>query len=241
LYCREEYLEELKKKIGVEWNNLCLLEESLTHGSYVYENKEAGVRDNQRLEFLGDAVLELVVSDYLFRSRPDLDEGALTKLRAAVVCESSLARAAREVGLGRCLRMGRGEEKSGGRDRPSILADALEALLGAVYLDRGLEEAKRLAVLLLGPALKGAVKGDTEPDYKTELQELVQKKWSEQVRYAILKEEGPDHQKSFTAGVYFRGELVGSGKGHSKKDAEQQAAKAALAGALFKSDKNNKK
>jgi ribonuclease-3 len=225
---RKEYLALFKKRLKLDWVDEELLEQALTHSSFTYESRQNGLENNQRLEFLGDAVLELVISDYLYRNHPGLDEGSLTKLRASVVCETSLARAARELGLGLCLLMGKGEERSGGRERPSILADAFEALLGAVYLDQGLGKAGELAVQFLTPVLRDVLEGRLERDYKTELQEFVQQHDGEQVQYVILKEEGPDHHKTFTAGVLYRGKLAGSGTGRSKKDAEQQAAKSAL-------------
>ncbi len=225
---KKECIARLKKYLGVAWRNENLLLQALTHSSFTYENRQNGFENNQRLEFLGDAVLGLVVSDFLYLNYPERDEGDLTKLRAALVCEPSLARVARELELGCCLNMGKGEERSGGRERPSILADALEALLGAVYLDQGLETAGKLAVLFVAPVIKDVLEGRLERDYKTELQEIVQQRSSEQVQYIILKEEGPDHHKTFTAGVLFKGELAGRGKGRSKKDAEQQAAKSAL-------------
>lgn len=219
----------LEKKLGVAWQDTSLLNQALTHSSFTYESRQNGPDNNQRLEFLGDAVLELIVSDYLYRQYPDRDEGDLTKLRATVVCEPSLARVARDLNLGMCMFMGRGEERSGGRERPSILADAFEALLGAVYLDQGLQKSGELAVRCLEPVLKDVLEGRTDRDYKTELQEIVQQRGGEQVQYVILQEDGPDHHKVFTAGVYCRGELAGRGSGRSKKDAEQQAAKEALA------------
>lgn len=222
-------VEHLKKRLGFAWRDENLLYQALTHSSFTYENRQAGVINNQRLEFLGDAVLELAVSDHLYRQFPDWDEGELTKMRAAVVCEPSLVRVARELELGFCLNMGKGEERSGGRERPSILADAFEALLGAVYLDQGLDVAVRLVLQYLKPVLKDVLEGRLDRDYKTELQEIVQQHGGEQVQYVILKEEGPDHHKIFTAGVFYKETLVGKGTGCSKKDAEQQAAKAALA------------
>jgi ribonuclease-3 len=216
----------LVEKIGIDWNDKALLCQALTHGSYAYEHP--GAVSNQRLEFLGDAVLSLVVSDYLYRTFPDKAEGELTRLRAAVVCESSLARVARELGIGQALFMGRGEAHSGGRERPSILADAFEAVLGALYLDQGLAVAAEFALKWLGPEIADVLEGRQEWDYKTELQEFIQKRFPENVSYAILKEEGPDHAKRFTAGVFFQGKCLGRGEGRSKKEAEQQAAREAL-------------
>jgi ribonuclease-3 len=222
-------LAGLKERLGIDWNDQELLVQAVTHGSYTYENRQAGREDNQRLEFLGDAVLELAISDFFYRKYRHFSEGELTKLRAAVVCEPSLARVARGLGIGSCLLMGRGEERSGGRDRPSILADSFEALLGAVYLDQGVERASKFAVEQLLPVVEDVLDGRADRDYKTELQEMVQQQSSEQVQYIILKEEGPDHDKLFTAGVVFRNRVVGRGRGRSKKEAEQRAAREALA------------
>jgi ribonuclease-3 len=225
----EQNISALKERLGFCWQNEDLLRLALTHGSYAYEKNLRSQENNQRLEFLGDAVLELVVSDYLYRTYPGHSEGELTRLRAAVVCEPSLARTARELELGSCLYMGRGEERSGGRERPSILADAFEALLGAIYLDQGLTVARRVALLYLEPVIKDVLEGRVERDYKTELQEILQKEGSVSISYAILHEEGPDHHKTFTAAVYLGGKEMGRGQGRSKKEAEQQAACRALA------------
>jgi ribonuclease-3 len=223
-----ECLSYLKDRLQLECLDEDLLLQALTHSSYIYENRQNGIENNQRLEFLGDAVLDLAVSDFLFRNYPDSDEGELTKLRAALVCEPSLARTAKSLRLGYCLRMGKGEERSGGRERPSILADAFEALLGAIYLDQGLAKASEMALIFLDPLIKDVLEGRLDSDYKTELQEIVQQLGSEQIQYTILREEGPDHNKIFTAGVLYKGELAGTGSGRSKKEAEQQAAKSAL-------------
>jgi ribonuclease-3 len=222
------YLDRLKNRLSVDWRDKDLLTRALTHSSFTYESRQNGSDNNQRLEFLGDAVLGLAVSDFLFLNYPNCDEGELTKMRAALVCEPSLARVARGLELGYCLNMGKGEERSGGRERPSILADALEALLAAVYLDQGLVKASELALQFLAPLIKDVLEGRLDRDYKTELQEIVQQRGGEQVQYKILREEGPDHHKTFTAGVFYKGELAGNGTGRSKKDAEQQAAKSAL-------------
>jgi ribonuclease-3 len=224
----KDYLASLKHKLAVDWRDKELLSQALTHSSYTYESRQNGAENNQRLEFLGDAVLGLAVSDFLFRNYPRHDEGELTKMRAALVCEPSLARVARDMELGYCLNMGKGEERSGGRERPSILADAFEALLAAVYIDQGLMAASNLALRFLAPVLKDVLEGRLDRDYKTELQEIAQQQGCEQVQYKIIREEGPDHHKTFTAGVFYKGELAGTGTGRSKKDAEQQAAKSAL-------------
>lgn len=222
------WMAELQEKSGLCWRNPYLLLEALTHSSYSYEHP--GSRHNQRLEFLGDAVLEIVVSEHLYLWLPDAAEGDLTKIRAAVVCEPALAQVAREIGLGGYLRMGRGEELSGGRERASVLADAFEAFLGAIYLDQGLETARRFALQRLEPLIVNTLAGKGEADYKTRLQELLQKKSPEPLRYIIIKEVGPDHSKVFTAGVLYRGRVLGQGVGRTKKDAEQHAAREALSG-----------
>lgn len=226
MVCREA-IDDLCKKIGVEWNDISLLYMSLTHSSYSFEKKDK-TQNNQRLEFLGDAVLELIVSDHLYQACPGGTEGELTKLRASIVCEPSLARVARELGIGPCLIMGKGEERSGGRERPSILADAFESLLGAVYLDNGFDAAREFALRELGETISDVLEGRVERDYKTDLQEMLQKKSNHPLNYVIIKEEGPAHDKFFTAGVIYMGRQMGIGTGHSKKEAEQQAARNAL-------------
>ncbi|MDA8335730.1 MAG: ribonuclease III [Peptococcaceae bacterium] len=222
-------LSALKERLGLAWADDSLLHLALTHSSYPYENRSSGGDDNQRLEFLGDAVLGLLISEYLYRTYPRYTEGELTKLRAAVVCEPSLASVAGQLGLGECLNMGRGEERSGGRRRPSILADCLEAVLGAVYLTGGAAEAKRIVTGYFVPMIDQVVQGHREQDYKTLLQEKLQQNSTAPLSYTIIKEEGPDHNKVFTAAVVYRGRVLGSGAGHSKKLAEQQAARSALA------------
>ncbi|MDD4168842.1 MAG: ribonuclease III [Desulfotomaculaceae bacterium] len=223
-----EYRFRLRKQLGVDWRDDSLLSQALTHSSFVSEKRQTGLVNNQRLEFLGDAVLELVVSDFLYRNNPNWGEGELTKFRAAVVCESSLAKVADELKLGLCLSMGKGEEGSGGRERPSILADAFEALLGAIYLDQGLARAAELAIRFLAPVIDDVLEGRLDQDYKTVLQEMVQQRGLGPVSYIIIKEEGPDHDKTFTAGVVYQGKVVGTGAGRSKKESEQKAAKMAL-------------
>lgn len=204
-----------------------LLIEALTHPSFTNENpmrKES----NQRLEFLGDAVLGLVVTQYLFQTFPDWPEGELTKLRAAVVCEPTLAKRSRSLGVGAWLRLGRGESATGGRDRDSILADAFEALVGAIYLDAGLEQARRFILRELEPEVATAREGRHRIDYKTRLQEHLQRHSPEYPIYRLLSEEGPDHQKRFLVAVIHREKMMGQGWGRSKKEAEQEAAREAL-------------
>ncbi|SFR01147.1 ribonuclease III [Desulfoscipio geothermicus] len=224
----ENGLTELQKRLHYTWRNPELLRQALVHSSYTYENKGREHYNNERLEYLGDAVLELVISDYFYHSFPEKTEGELTKMRALTVCEPSLALVARRLELGRYLLMGRGEERSGGRDRPSLLADAFEALLGSVYLDAGLEEARRVALQELAGILEKIKTGQTARDYKTDLQEVLQRKSTDPIHYHIINEAGPDHDKVFTAAVEHRGKKMGWGRGKSKKEAEQQAAKMAL-------------
>lgn len=228
MYKASIYIARLQQRLGIDWRDPGLFYQALTHSSCAHENRHLGLTHNQRLEFLGDAVLELVISEYLYRTYPERSEGELTKLRAAVVCEPSLAKVARELGLGHCLRMGRGEERSGGRERPSILADAFEALLGAVYMDKGLDVSRNLILREMAVIINDVIEGRLERDYKTELQEMLQQHSPDPVHYVILKEEGPDHDKTFTAGVLYRNKEIGRGSGHSKKEAEQHAAKEAL-------------
>ncbi|MEV6861095.1 ribonuclease III [Streptosporangium subroseum] len=215
--------DELERVLSVTLD-VAILERALTHRSYAYEN--GGLPTNERLEFLGDSVLGLVVTDTLYRNHPDLPEGQLAKLRAAVVNMRALADVARTLGLGRFLRLGRGEEGTGGRDKSSILADTLEALIGAVYINRGLDEAFRVVHLLFDPLIVRSASLGAGLDWKTSLQELTASESLGVPEYHV-EESGPDHAKSFTAIVRVGGEEYGSGSGRSKKEAEQQAAEAA--------------
>ena len=200
------------------------LERALTHRSYAYEN--GGLPTNERLEFLGDSVLGLVVTDTLFRGHPDLPEGQLAKLRAAVVNMRALAGVSRGLKLGHYIRLGRGEEGTGGRDKSSILADTLEAVIGAVYLDLGLGEASALIHRLFDPVIASSARLGAGLDWKTSLQELTASEELGVPEY-LVDESGPDHMKSFRAAVRVAGHEYGAGEGHSKKEAEQQAAEAA--------------
>ncbi|MCO5971046.1 ribonuclease III [Actinoallomurus soli] len=201
-----------------------LLERALTHRSFAYEN--GGLPTNERLEFLGDSVLGLIVTDTLFRNHPDLPEGQLAKLRAAVVNMRALAGVARTLGLGAYIRLGRGEEGTGGRDKSSILADTLEALIGAVYLDAGLKAAAELVHRLFDPLITRSASLGAGLDWKTSLQELTATEELGVPEYHV-EESGPDHQKTFRAAVVVGGTEYGRGEGRSKKEAEQQAAEAA--------------
>ncbi len=225
----DESLKKIKTSLGVECKDPKYLIQALTHTSYAHENRHLGLEHNQRLEFLGDAVLELAVSDFLFRKYPDFPEGTLTKIRAGVVCEPSLAYVARGLELGKYLLIGKGEERSGGRERPSILADAMESIIGAIYLDQGMEKAFEFVRAKLGTVIeKMAEDGGIITDYKTHLQELVQQNCENLLSYKIIDEYGPDHCKTFVAGVDYQGEVWGSGSGRTKKEAEQAAARDAL-------------
>ncbi len=211
----------LAERLGVEQIDAALLVRALTHRSYAYEN--GGLPTNERLEFLGDSVLGLVVTDTLYRAHPDLPEGQLAKLRAAVVNMRALAVVAREVGLGDFVRLGRGEETTGGRDKASILADTMEALLGAVYLDVGLDAATALVHRLFDPIMTASAELGAGRDWKTSLQELTATAALGVPEYDVT-ETGPDHEKTFAAQVRVTGVSRGAGSGRSKKEAEQQAA-----------------
>ena len=220
-------MDSLEKKLGHVFRDRALLATALTHSSYANENRGRG-ECNERLEFLGDSVLGMVVADALYRRFPELPEGRMTRLRAQLVCEESLHRVASELGLGEYVRLGRGEEHTGGRRRTSILADAVEAVIAAMYLDGGLETAKAFIERQILSALDGAGPVMRVEDCKTELQELVQKKSGQSLSYELLSESGPDHDKTFTSQVSLNGRPVGSGSGRTKKEAEQAAARAAL-------------
>ena len=218
-------MKTLEEKLGYTFQNPKLLENALTHSSCANESR-GRLQSNERLEFLGDSILGMVVADHLYRNHPDLPEGELTRTRAALVCEESLVEVARELGLGEYLRLGKGEESGGGRQRPSIRADAVEAVLAAVYLDGGIGSARKIIQKYI---LSREVAGLTKPhDYKTALQELVQRESGQVLRYRLTGEEGPDHNKRFFVAVELNGNCVGSGTGRGKKEAEQMAAKAAI-------------
>lgn len=223
---RREQLRQFLNRFHLDINDLEVLDTALTHPTYAYEHQLPG--NNQRLEFLGDAVLGLVTATHLFREFPHLPEGDLTRMRAAIVCEASLVKIARQMDLGDLLLLGQGEENSGGRQRPSNLADALEAVIGCLYLAGGLKTAQDFILQVFAPAL--AILKDTGIiDSKSALQELIQQQGTENVTYKILDEWGPDHAKHYKAGVFFHNRLLATGEGHSKKEAEQEAARAALA------------
>ncbi len=218
-------MHPLEETLGYRFQDPALLELALTHSSYANERLGGAQMCNERLEFLGDSVLGQVAAEHLYRAHPDLPEGDLTRMRAALVCEGSLARVARSWGLGEHLRLGRGEDQNGGRQRDSILADGVEAILAALYLDGGVTQARRVIRTFILSQEDRAGEGQ---DYKTALQELVQRTQGHTLRYQLVRETGPDHRKEFWMEVTLDGHQVGQGKGRSKKEAEQQAARMAL-------------
>jgi ribonuclease-3 len=220
-------LANIQQRLSFTFKDEALLERALTHKSYANENKTAS--HNERLEFLGDAVLGLVVSEYLMNICPDSNEGDLSRLRAAVVSEPALASVAREIGLGDFLLLGKGEDQSGGRNKDSLLADCLEALIAAIYLDAGKDAAEAFVIRIFEGVITKTCALDKSLDYKTGLQEICQDRLKQLPEYRVVSETGPDHQKEFEVEVWITGELAGRGKGKSKKEAEQGAAREALA------------
>ena len=213
-------MRTLEERLGYTFRDRKRLEGALYHSSYANEHRSLGIHSNERLEFLGDAVLGLVTADYLFRKHPDLPEGDLTRIRAALVCEESLHEVAQSLDLGSYLKLGKGEEAGGGRQRASILADATESVFAAVYLDGGLEAARALIHRVL-------LDKERETDVE-ERQELVQRRSNQTLQYELVSASGPDHAKVFTSRVLLNGQPIGKGQGHSKKEAEQAAAHAGL-------------
>ena len=218
-------LQTLEERIGYRFRDGMLLTQALTHSSFTNEQKINKAKNYERLEFLGDAVLELVSSEFLFREYPQVPEGELTKLRASMVCEPSLAFCARDLELGKYIRLGKGEESTGGRSRDSIISDAMEALIGAIYLDGGMEKAKAF--------IQRFILSDLEDkqlfyDSKSNLQELIQGRLKKEIRYELIDECGPEHDKTFRVAVHMGDEVLGEGQGRTKKAEEQQAAYKAL-------------
>lgn len=214
----------IQDKIKYKFKSEKLLQQSLIHSSYSNENKLNPLADNERLEFLGDAVLELTVSEYIFNNFSELSEGELTKLRASVVCETMLAKKAREINLGSFLKMGKGEDHTGGRNRESILSDAFEAIIGAIYKDGGYEASKSFILSSLETEISNMRTGFRMSDCKTFLQEKIQQKSKEPIEYLVVGENGPDHDKIFVVQVVHGGNILGTGEGKNKKEAEQNAA-----------------
>lgn len=220
-------MEALEARLGYTFRDRSLLENALMHSSYANENRARGYTSNERLEFLGDSVLGMVTATRLYRLYPDMPEGKMSRLRAELVCEQALHGVACALHLGDYIRLGHGEERSGGRERPSILADAVEAVIAAMYLDGGLEPAQRF---ILAHILNGLAEGEIHhvADYKTELQERVQRRAGQTLSYTVCAESGPDHNKTFTMAVLLNGSEIGRGTGRTKKEAEQSAARCAL-------------
>ena len=219
-------ISDLEKAIGYRFRDISLLQNALAHSSYANERWHNSLLSNERLEFLGDSILGMTVADHLYRNFPDRPEGELTRMRADMVCEKTLASVANQIGLGQHLLLGHGEEQGGGRNRDSILADAVESIIAACYLDGGFESAAafiRSFILCHVP-----VKQLHNIDYKTKLQELVQRKKNQVLTYALVGESGPDHDKSFQVEVSLNNQVVGQGSGRSKKRAEQDAARTAI-------------
>ncbi len=219
-------IKELETAIGYRFSNIGLLQNALAHSSYANERWHNSLMSNERLEFLGDSILGMVVADYLYRTFPDRPEGELTRMRADMVCEKSLARVACRLGLGTHLLLGRGEEQGGGRSRESILADATESVIAACYLDGGMAAA--VAFIEKFILVNVPVQKLSNADYKTALQELVQQKKNQVLAYTLVGQSGPDHDKHFRVELALNGQVIGTGTGSSKKRAEQDAARAAL-------------
>ena len=219
-------IKDLEAAIGYRFKNISLLQNALTHSSYANERWHNSLMSNERLEFLGDAILGMTVAKYLYQTFPDRPEGELTRMRADMVCEQTLAKVAARIELGRHLLLGNGEDQGGGRTRNSILADAVESVIAACYLDGGLESAQRFIEQFI--LVEVPVKQLHNADYKTALQELVQQKKNQVLTYTLVGESGPDHDKKFDVEVKLNGIVVGSGSGSSKKRAEQDAARSAL-------------
>ena len=221
-------IEDLQLKLRYSFNDVQLLTKALTHSSHANE-RAIGAGDNEQLEFLGDSVLGFLVSDFLFRSHPRLTEGELSKLKGFFVSSANLVKYAERIDLGDYLHLGRGEEKTGGRTKQTLLVDALEAIIGAIYLDGGIEQARRVILNFLEPQMEDVEDSDRQlQDFKTALQEELQAKYHGRADYVVRSEEGPDHQKIFTVEVIIDGEPVAEGLGLTKKAAEQAAARQAL-------------
>ncbi|MBD8068330.1 ribonuclease III [Bacillus sp. PS06] len=219
--------KEFQDKQGISFNNEKLLIQAFTHSSYVNEHRKKPYEDNERLEFLGDAVLELTVSEFLFKKFPIMSEGQLTKMRAAIVCEPSLVSFANDLSFGEFVLLGKGEELTGGRARPALLADVFEAFIGALYLDQGIDSVYKFLEKTVFPKINEGAFSHVM-DYKSQLQELIQRDGKGLIEYKVLQEKGPAHNREFVSKVSLNGEELGMGSGKSKKEAEQRAAQTAL-------------
>ncbi len=221
-------LQDLEKKLGLNFDNKELLKTAITHSSYANQKKK--VEFNERLEFLGDSVLQLIISEYLYTHFTEKPEGYLTKIRSLIVCENSLYDIANGWELGKYMNMSKGEEITGGRNRVSILADCVEAIIAAIYLDKGIEYSKLFILNNFEGTIKKAISNEIILDYKTKLQEILQQNGEVDIRYELIKFEGPPHRRKFFVDLFINGALKGSGQGYSKKEAEQNAAKEVMAG-----------
>lgn len=224
----ESHIQQLEQNIDYVYRSKKNAFQALTHSSYAYEHRQDGIVSNERLEFLGDSVLSFIITNRLYKEVSDMPEGEMSKLRASVVSEASLSRCALKIKLGEVLLLGRGEELMGGRQRSSILADAMEAIIGSLYLDGGLNAAERFVDMFLHENYEKAIRGNLFCDYKTKLQEEIQKKGNYTIQYTVIAEKGPDHNKVFTTAVSVNGKVLGEGTGKTKKEAEQNAAGNAL-------------
>ncbi|WP_110112863.1 ribonuclease III [Bacillus sp. CGMCC 1.16541] len=223
----KQNFKNFQEQIGIFFQNEPLLIQAFTHSSYVNEHRKRPYEDNERLEFLGDAVLELTVSQFLFKKYPTMSEGELTKLRAAVVCEPSLVTFANTLGFGQLVLLGKGEEMTGGRERPALLADVFEAFIGALYLDQGIETVNAFLTKVVFPKINEGAFSHVM-DFKSQLQEIVQRDGAGHLEYKVLQEKGPAHNREFMSRVSLNGEVLGTGVGRSKKEAEQKAAQVAI-------------
>lgn len=221
-------LIELQNKIGYTFIDIELLKIALTHTSYANEHKKKMIKHNERLEFLGDSVLSLIITTYLFKNLSNIPEGELSRIRSTIVCENSLKLSGDEFNLSQYIYMGKGEEQTGGRGRSSIVSDAMEALIASIYLDSGYENAEIFVLRQMDDIIQKAIQGKLFKDYKTQYQEVIQKKSNARIEYVVVSEEGPDHQKIFTVSLLLNDTVVSTGKGRSKKVAEQKAAEIAL-------------
>lgn len=218
----------LESRVNYSFKDKEVISTAVTHSSYANERKAKKLKYNERIEFLGDSVLSLTISEYLYKMYPNLPEGELTVTRSKIVCENSLSQCAAGIGLGEFLLLGKGEELSGGRRKISILSDAFEALIGAIYLDGGFETAKAFIFKYMEGVIRNCVQGKLFYDYKTQLQEKVQQKGEQHISYSVVEESGPDHNKTFVTEVSINDVVCGRGTGHSKKESEQHAARDAL-------------
>ena len=223
-----ENLPEIEKRFNYKFNDDANVILALTHSSFSNENKNEGLSSNERLEFLGDAVLNVVISEDIYTKYTNLAEGEMTKARANIVCEATLVKCANNINLGKYLLLGKGEELTGGRTRTSILSDAFEAVIGAVYIDGGMKKARKFILEQMKKVIQDSVNGMNFMDYKTQLQEMVQKNGEKKIVYEIIDQKGPDHNKLFVSQVKLGEKVLGTGEGKSKKEAEQNAAKSAI-------------